>query len=323
MISTDYEMIAIRQAYGESLVDLGRNNSSVVVLDADVAHSTRSIEFHNTYPDRFFNFGIAEANMVSAAAGMAAMGKIPFVNSFSFLIAERALDQVRSAVAYTRMNVKLAGHYGGLSDSFDGASHHSISDIAIMRSIPNMVVVVISDAIMMKNALPIIAGYSGPVYIRLCREKTPVIHSGDTAFELGKGILLADGFDMTIIVTGILVYRVMLAHKKLAEIGIFVRVIEIHTIKPLDIDLIVNAACDTGAILTCEEATVMGGLGSAVAEAVSRFHPVLMDYIGLNDCYAESGAYDRLLDLYGMSFDNIVNKAIALISKKRTRAKQL
>jgi transketolase len=134
---------------------------------------------------------------------------------------------------------------------------------------------------------------------------------------------LADGFDMTIIVTGILVYRVMLAHKKLAEIGIFVRVIEIHTIKPLDIDLIVNAACDTGAILTCEEATVMGGLGSAVAEAVSRFHPVLMDYIGLNDCYAESGAYDRLLDLYGMSFDNIVNKAIALISKKRTRAKQL
>lgn len=307
---------AIRYIYGKELVELGKSNNNVVVLDADVASSTRSIEFKNAFPDRFFNFGIAEANMVCAAAGLATMEKIPFVNTFSFLLCERALDQIRSSIAYNNLNVKFAANYGGLSDSYDGPSHHTISDLAIIRSIPNMTMVVISDAVCMKKALKPIAEHKGPVYFRLCRAETPVIHNDDYRFELGKGVLMKYGDDMTIIVTGILLHRALMAYEILRGEGINARVIEIHTIKPIDEEIILKAARETGAILTCEEANILGGLGSAVSEVVSKNYPVRVDYIGLNDCFAESGDYEKLLDKYGMSVDEIVKKARLLVKNK-------
>lgn len=309
-------LCAIRSAYGKGLAGLGRKNGNVVVLDADVSNSTRSIEFKNEFPDRFFNFGIAEANMVSAAAGLAAMGKIPFVNTFSFLLCERALDQIRSNVAYNNLNVKFAANYGGLSDSFDGPSHHTISDLAIIRSIPNMAMVVISDAVCMEKALEPITEWNGPVYFRLCRAETPVVHDDSYRFELGKGVLLRDGTDLTIITTGILLHRVLKAAEMLKNEGIKARVIEIHTIKPIDRDIILKAAKETGAILVCEEANVIGGLGSAVSDVTSRECPVFLDFVGINDCYAESGEYESLLDKYGMSTDEMVTKAKSLMSKK-------
>jgi transketolase len=313
------QLIAIREAYGEALVELGAQNRSIVVLDADVSNSTRSIGFMNAYPDRFFNFGIAEANMVSAAAGLASMGMIPFVNTFSFLLCERALDQIRSGAAYNNLNIKFAANYGGLSDSFDGASHHAISDLAIIRSIPNMSLIVISDAVCMKNAMEPIADHRGPVYFRLCRNETPVVHDECYDFKIGKGVLLKEGSDLAIIATGILLYRASQAVDILHGDGISARLIEIHTIKPIDREIIVRAAKETGAILTCEEANILGGLGSATAEVVSKECPVFMDYVGLGDCYAESGDYETLLDLYGMSVEKIVDKARRLVRKKHGR----
>ena len=309
------KMIAIRQAYGEELVVLGMQDKNVVVLDSDVSNSTRSVEFQKIFPERFFNFGIAEANMVSAAAGLASMGMIPFVNTFSFLLCERALDQIRSNAAYNRMNVKFAANYGGLSDSYDGPTHHTISDLSIIRSIPNMTLIVASDAVCIKKALKPISEFEGPVYLRLCRAETPVVHSDDYRFEIGKGLLMRNGGDITIIATGIMLERALAAAEILQKEGVGARVIEIHTIKPLDNEIILKAAEETGAILTCEEGNILGGLGSAVAELVSRNRPVRMDYIGINDCFAESGEYWELLDKYGMSVNEIVKKARYLITK--------
>jgi transketolase len=310
------KLMAIRNAYGKALVELGKKNKDIVVLDADVSNSTKSVEFKNVFPDRFFNFGIAEANMVSAATGMASMGKIPFVNTFSFLLCERALDQIRSGAAYNKLNVKFAANYGGLSDSYDGASHHTISDLSIIRSIPNMTLVVISDAVCMNKAIQPIADYEGPVYFRLCRAETQIIHDDDYVFEIGKGVLIKDGIDLTIVATGIMLYKALKAAEILQENGISARVIEIHTIKPIDEEIIVKAAAETGAILTCEEANIIGGLGSATSEVVSRKCPVLMDFVGVNDCYAESGDYEALLEKYGMSVQSIVEKAKALVTRK-------
>lgn len=310
------KLFAIRNAYGEALVELGSINKDIVVLDADVSNSTKSIKFAKMFPERFFNFGIAEANMVSAAAGLSTMGKIPFVNTFSFLLSERALDQIRSNVAYNNLNVKLAGNYGGLSDSYDGASHHAISDIAIIRSIPNIKLVVISDAVCIKKAIKPIAEHNGPIYFRLCRAETPIVHDDTYSFELGKGVLVRNGDDLTIIATGIMLYRAIKASEVLKSKGINARVIELHTIKPIDKEIVVKAARETGCILTCEEANIFGGLGSAVSEVISKEYPVPMDFIGVNDCYAESGDYEQLLNKYGMSIEEIVKRSEMLIKKK-------
>jgi transketolase len=309
---------AIRQEYGEALADLGKENSNIIVLDCDVSNSTRSIEFALVHPDRFINLGIAEANMVSFAAGLSTLGFIPVVNTFSFLLCERALDQIRSNVAYNKLNVKLAANYGGLSDSYDGPSHQSITDLAIIRSIPGMTLIVISDAICMRKALKPICEYNGPVYFRICRAETPVIHDDNYNFEIGKGNLIRRGNDITIVVTGILLYRAMCAAEELKKKGIDARVIEIHTIKPIDKNIIKIAADETRAILICEEFNIIGGLGSAVAEIVSKESNAVIDFIGLNDCYAESGAYEELLDKYGMSVGEMVRKAELLFQKKKT-----
>jgi transketolase len=292
------KMIALRDSFGEALVELGRENSEVVVLDADVSSSTKTALFGKAFPDRFFNFGIAEANMMDAAAGFATVGKIPFASTFGFLTTLRAGEQVRSSIAYPNLNVKICGSYGGLSDSFDGVSHQTIYDLAIMRATPNMTVVVASDDILTRKAVQAIAKYRGPVYLRLCRNEVPVLENEDRTFEIGKGILLRDGSDVTILVTGVLVSKALDAAERLKKEGVRARVIEIHTLKPLDEEIIIKAARETKGIVTVEEHSSIGGLGSAVAECVVKHCPVRVEIIAIRDTFAETGPYDVLLEKY-------------------------
>lgn len=312
-------MEAIRHAYGCKLAELGEAYPKLVVLDADVANSTCSIEFGRKYPQRFFDMGIAEANMVSMAAGLAAAGFLPVINTFSFLLCERALDQIRSGVAYNHLNVKLAANYGGLSDSFDGASHHTLTDLAVIRSIPGMTLVVLSDAAQTRSALPVILDFDGPVYFRLCRAQTPVIHTEGEPFEIGKGVVLADGTDVTIVVTGILTAKALEARSILRKDHISARVVEIHTLKPIDETLLEESARKTGCVLTCEEANILGGLGGAVAETLARRYPVPMDFVGVRDCYTQSGEYEELLEYYGMGAEEIASRAKRLAEVKQNR----
>ena len=292
------KMVALRDSFGEALVELGRENSEVVVLDADVSSSTKTALFGKAFPDRFFNFGIAEANMMDAAAGFATVGKIPFASTFGFLTTLRAGEQIRSSIAYPNLNVKVCGGYGGLSDSFDGVSHQTIYDLAIMRATPNMTVVVASDDILTRKAVKAIAYYRGPVYLRLCRNEVPVLENEDRTFEIGKGILLRDGADVTILVTGILVSKALDAAERLKKEGIHARVIEIHTLKPLDEEIIIKAARETKGIVTVEEHSSIGGLGSAVAECVVKHCPVRVETVAIQDTFAETGPYDALLEKY-------------------------
>jgi len=310
--------IAIRDAYGEALKELGAKNKNVVVLDADVSHSSKSSLFGAQYPDRFFNVGIAEANMVAMAAGMSTSGKIPFVNTFAAFMVLRGADPVRSLIAYTKLNVKLAGTYAGLSDSYDGASHHSIMDIAFMRALPNMTVVSVADAVETKKAVQAIAEYNGPVYLRLSRAEVPVIFDKNYKMEIGKGNLLKEGKDVTLIATGIMVARVLEAAKLLEnKEKIDVRVIEIHTLKPIDVDIIIRAAEETGAIVTAEEHSIIGGLAGAVAEIIVQNNPVPMERVGIKDTFAESGEYNSLLEKYGMGLKNIIDAVKKVMQRKK------
>jgi len=308
--------IAIRDAYGEALKELGAKNKNVVVLDADVSHSSKSSLFGAQYPDRFFNVGIAEANMVAMAAGMSTSGKIPFVNTFAAFVVLRGADPVRSLIAYTKLNVKLAGTYAGLSDSYDGASHHSIIDIAFMRALPNITVVSVADAIETKKAVQAIAEYIGPVYLRLSRAEVPTIFDDSYKFELGKGVQLTEGNDVTIIATGYMVQKSLEAAEQLKGKGINAKVLNIHTIKPIDRELIIRCAKETGAIITVEEHSIYGGLGSAVAEVLIKEYPVPMEIIGVQDSFAETGAYELLLNKYGLCAENIINSVQKVMRRK-------
>lgn len=308
--------IAIRDAYGEALKELGAKNKDVIVLDADVSSSSKSSLFGAQYPDRFFNVGIAEANMVAMAAGMSTSGKIPFINTFAAFVVLRAADPVRSLIAYTKLNVKLAGTYAGLSDSYDGASHHSIMDIAFMRALPNMTVVSVADAIETKKVVLAIAEYDGPVYLRLSRAEVPTIFDESYKFELGKGVQLTEGNDVTIIATGYMVQKSLEAAEQLKEKGINVRIINIHTIKPIDKELIIKCAKETGAVITVEEHSIYGGLGSAVAEVLIMEYIVPMEIIGVQDTFAETGAYELLLNKYGLCTENIINTVQKVMKRK-------
>lgn len=308
--------IAIRDAFGEALVDLGYENDKVMVLDADVSHSTKTIKFGEKFPDRFFNLGVAEANMMNIAAGFATCGFIPFVSTFSFLACLRAGEQIRTSVAYPELNVKIAAGYGGLSDSYDGTTHQSVCDIAIARSIPNMAVIIVADAQETKIAVPAIAQYEGPVFFRLSRAEVPVIFDENHKFEIGKGNLLKEGSDVTLVATGIMVTRTLEASEQLEKEGINARIIEIHTIKPLDEKILIEAARETGAIVTVEEHNIYGGLGSAVAESLAKHQPVPLEMVGILDTFAESGDYEGLLDKYGMGASSIV-KAVRKILKRK------
>ena len=314
--------VLIRKAYGEALVELGAKRDDVVVLSADVQSSDFSYMFEAAYPQRFINVGIAEPALVDVAVGLANGGKIPIANTFAFLFATRALEMVRTHLCYGGANVKLAGAYAGLSDSFDGPTHQTVSDLAILRSLPRMTIVVPADALAVKKLLPQIVEWKGPAYFRLCRNELPQIFTDAYEPVIGKGITLIGGEDATVIACGVMVARSIEAARMLAQKGIRLRVVEMHTIKPLDTELIVRCAQETGAIVTAEEHSIIGGLGGAVAECLSQSAPVPLERVGVNDTFTESGPYLDLLEKYGMSVEAVAEAAERALARKQASLSQ-
>ncbi|MCC8189318.1 MAG: transketolase family protein [Planctomycetes bacterium] len=308
--------IAQRDAYGMALAELGGENVKIVALDADVAGSTKSSLFGDKYPDRFYNVGVSEANMAGMAAGMAMKGKIPYIHCFAAFMMLRAADPIRSLACYQGLPVKLCGTYAGLSDSYDGASHHAISDIAFFRALPNMTVLSPASAKETREVVRAAADTVGPVYMRISRAEVPESLGTENSFEVGKGVVVRDGKDVTIVGTGYMVSKAMEAAEGLAKDGIDARVVNIHTIKPIDGELLAKCARETGAIVTVEEHNIFGGLGSAVAEALVQEAPVPMEMVGVQDCFAESGDYEKLLEKYGLSPANICTKVKAVLKRK-------
>ncbi len=307
-----------RLVFGETLVELGAEYDTLVVLDADVSSSTQTKHFAAKYPDRFFNVGIAEANMASMAAGLAASGYTPFISTFALFVALKAGDQIRAQIAYPKLDVKMAGGYAGLSDFADGASHQSVEDIAVMRAIPNITVIAPSDITETRMAVRASMLHEGPVFLRLSRDAVTKLYTDEHPFEIGKGIVLRDGGDITLIATGPMVATALAAHRELRELGIDARVIDMHTVKPLDSDRVAQAARDTGAIVTLEEHNVYGGLGSAVCEAVCERYPVPVKRIGIPDRFGESGAYPQILKRAGLDTASVTNACRALLERKTT-----
>ena len=307
---SDVKRIATRDSYGEELVKLGAEHEDIVVLDADLAEATRSGEFQKVYPDRFIDCGIAEENMMGVAAGLAAAGKVPFASSFAIFAVGRAYEQIRNSIGYPHLNVKIGASHAGISVGEDGATHQCIEDIALMRMIPGMVVINPSDYIEARAAVRAAYEYEGPVYMRFGRLAVPILNDRpDYKFELGKGVVLREGKDLTIFATGLPVYNCLEAAERLAaEDGIDAQVINIHTIKPIDEELIVAAAEKTGKIVTVEEHSVIGGLGSAVCDVLSEKAPTRVMKIGINDTFGESGPALELLKKYGLDTDGIYEK---------------
>ncbi len=313
------ENIATRAAYGEALAALAGEYPELVVLDADLSGSTMSKKFADVCPERFYNIGIAEANMAGIAAGLAACGKKPFINSFAMFAAGRAWEQVRNSIAYPRLNVKVIGSHGGLSVGEDGATHQCIEDYAIMRAIPGMMVVSPCDGPEMRLAVKALLDYEGPAYMRLGRLAVDSVTDevpGYT-FQLGKGAQLRDGSDITVIAAGMMVQEAVKASDALKAEGVSVRVIDMHTIKPLDQELVLKAARETGAIVTSEEANIMGGLGSAVAECVAEGCPVPVVRHGVKDEFGRSGAAKKVLAAYGLTADGIIESIRKVLALKQ------
>ncbi|MBW6411442.1 transketolase family protein [Clostridium weizhouense] len=310
--------IATREAYGKALVKLSNINKNVVVLDADLSKSTKTADFKAVAPERFINMGIAESNMMGVAAGLSTCGKIPFVSTFAMFAAGRAFEQIRNSICYPYLNVKVCATHAGLTVGEDGASHQSVEDISLMRSIPKMTVINPSDAVETEAAILAVAEYNGPCYVRLGRLGVNVINDNkDYKFEIGKGITLSEGNDVTIIATGMMVELALEAKEELAKEGINARIINIHTIKPIDRELIVKAAKETGAIVTAEEHNVIGGLGSAVSEVITEELPVPVLKVGINDTFGESGKPNQLLEAYGLTTKHIVEKAKKALELKK------
>ena len=301
-------MIATREAYGKALVELGEKNKNVVVLDADLAKATKTDGFMKAFPDRFFDMGIAEADMIGTAAGLATCGKIPFASSFAMFAIGRAYDQVRNSIAYPKLNVKIAATHAGITVGEDGATHQAIEDIALTRVMPNMTVLCPCDEFETKWAIETAAEIDGPVYIRLGRSKAKEVYNEEESFEFGKGKLVRDGNDVTVIATGIMVAEAVKAHEILKDEGISVRVIDIHTIKPIDKDIIIKAAYETKGIVTAEEHSIIGGLGGAVSEVISEKCPTKVLRVGVKDVFGKSGAASELLKEYGLTAENIIER---------------
>lgn len=299
---------ATREAYGDALIELIDKNKEVVVLDADLSHATKTLGFSQKCPERFFNMGIAEADMIGTAAGLAACGKIPFASTFAVFATGRAFDQIRNMVCYAKLNVKIVGTHAGIAVGPDGGTHEAIEDIALMRSLPNMTVIVPSDDVEARKAV-LAAKYDGPVYLRMARGSSPTYHKENYQFEMGKGELVQDGNDVTIVVTGLMVPIAMEAAKLLEKDGIKVQVVNIHTIKPLDEDCIVKCAKKTGKIITLEEANVYGGLGAAVCEILADRYPVPVKRIGIQDRFGKSASSEELLREYGLTAEHVVSIA--------------
>lgn len=306
---SEVKKIATRESYGKALVELGKAHEDVVVLDADLAGATKTDMFKKVFPDRHIDCGIAESNMMGIAAGLAATGKVPFASSFAMFAAGRAYEQIRNSIGYPHLNVKVGATHAGISVGEDGATHQCNEDIALMRTIPGMVVINPADDVEARAAVKAAYEYEGPVYMRFGRLAVPVINDEETYhFELGKGIVLKEGKDVTVVATGLCVAEAMEAVKKLAEDGIDAQLINIHTIKPLDEDLIASAAEKTGKIVTVEEHSVIGGLGSAVADTLCMRAPAKLLKIGINDVYGESGPAVELIRKYGLDSESIYTK---------------
>jgi transketolase len=312
-----FEMKATRDGYGEALVELGKKNPNVVVLGADLTDSTRTQWFAEKYPERFFQIGIAEQDMLNTAAGLALTGKIPFVSTYGVFVAGRAWDQIRTTVCYTELDVKIGGAHGGVSVGPDGATHQALEEIALMRVLPNMKVIVPCDALETYKATMKSAELKGPVYIRFGREKIPVVTKPDTPFEFGKAATFRDGTDVSLIACGYMVFEALKAAEELEKKKISARVINLHTIKPIDKEAIAKAARETGAIVACEEHQVMAGVGSAIAEVVVEHSPVPMEFIGIQDRFGESGTPEELIKEFNLDASDIIKAAEKVLKRKK------
>ena len=307
---------ATREAYGNALARIGKENTNIIVLDADLSKSTKTDTFKNVCPDRFFNVGIAEQNLISVGAGLAAAGKIPFVSSFAMFATGRAFEQIRNAVSYPKLNVKVCATHAGITVGEDGATHQSLEDISCMRTLPNMTVVVPADERETEAVVEWAASYEGPVYVRLGRAGVDDVTAEGYTFVPGKSTTLVDGSDVTIIACGALVGPAVEAAKTLAESNVSARVINMASIKPIDVEAIVKAATETGAIVTAEEHNIIGGLGSAVSEVVVANKPVPMEFVGVQDTFGESGTPKELMAKYGLTAKDIVEAVKRVITRK-------
>lgn len=308
---------ATREAYGEALKEIGGKNEQIVVLDADLSKSTKTNVFAKAYPQRFFNVGIAEQNLVGTAAGLAASGKTPFVSTFAMFAAGRAFEQIRNSVCYPKLNVKVAATHAGLTVGEDGASHQAIEDVSLMRSLPNMTVLVPADEEETRQAIAWAAAYQGPVYIRLGRMSVDAVSPEGYVFAPAKAAVLTEGNDVTLIANGVMVTAALEAAKTLATEGIQARVINMASVKPLDAAAVVSAAKETGAIVTCEEHSIIGGLGSAVAEVLAEQAPAPMERVGVKDTFGESGKPKELLAKYGLTAADVAEAARRVVARKK------
>ena len=316
LFEEDVEQVPTRDGYGEGLVELGEKNPNVVVLTGDLAESTRVLDFSQKYPERFIECGVAEQNMMGIAAGLAMEGKIPFVSSYAVFVPGRCWDQFRVSVCYTGANVKVAGAHAGISVGPDGATHQALEDVASVRAIPNLVVVVPCDSIETKKATLAAAENKGPFYFRFAREKTPVITTQETSFKIGRAEIFREGSDVTIVACGPLVYQSLVAANELEKEGISAQVINNHTIKPIDKLTLASSAKETGALVTVEEHQITGGLGGAVAEALAESYPVPIERVGMPDTFGESGQPSELLEKYGMSVKKIKESVKSVLKRK-------
>lgn len=310
------ESKAMRDALGEVLIEMGKDRDDLVVLDADVSSSTRTGRFAQHFPDRFINVGVAEANMADIAAGLACSGYRPVISTFALFLTLKAADQIRNVIAYNKLPVVIVGGYAGLSDSFDGASHQAISDIALMQAIPNMRVSVPADADDFAEALRDALEHDGPTYIRACRNPLPLIQGWDP-YQRGRGRRLRRGDDCTLVASGVLCSKAMEAAEQLEAEGLSVDLLQIRDVKPLDNELLIESAQRTGAVVVAEEHNTIGGIGSAVAQTLGKHCPTSIDFIGVDDCFTESGPYEALLEKYGLSSSAMKNAVKKMIAQKR------
>ena len=300
--------IATRQSYGEELAKIGEENENIVVLDADLSTATKTEIFAEKFPNRFINVGIAEQNLMGIAAGLSTFGKIPYASTFAVFAAGRAYEQIRNSIAYPKLNVKICATHAGITVGEDGATHQMLEDLGLMRGLPNMTVMCTSDDIQTKWAVREISKINGPVYLRLCRMATPVIYDVADQFEIGKGIQIGEGKDASIIATGVTVHEAIEAQEILKNKGINVRVIDIHTIKPIDKDLIIKCAKETKRIITVEDHSIIGGLGSAVCEVLAEEYPCKVTRLGMQDTFGKSGKAEKLLEYFGLDKNGIIKE---------------
>ncbi len=309
------EKKATRESYGEALLELGKENNDIVVLDADLAGATKTDLFAKEFPNRFFDMGIAEANMMSTAAGFATCGKIPYASTFAVFAAGRAYDQIRNSICYPNLNVKICATHCGITVGEDGATHQMIEDLALMRTLPNMTVISTSDDTQTKWAIKEISKIKGPVYVRLARMKTPIIYENNTKFEIGKAIQIGDGEDATIFATGVTVSEAIKAKASLEKQGVFIRVVDMHTIKPIDEQVILNCAKETKSLISIEDHNIIGGLGSAISEVLTSKYPAKLIRMGIEDTFGKSGKAEELMKFFKITSDDIIK--VVLASKEK------